>query len=182
MRWIALEDTAGGESGQSNAAFSASVSEPGLVPIHPVASSLLAAAFSDEQDQNPEGSADPQADEGAGGKLYGLYVGQISARIDRAWHRPRSPIGAPIFACRAKVVQDSSGNVLELAFENCNGDARWQRSLANAIKSASPLPAPPDPSVFRKTLHLVFRSEAYDTQSSRDLYESQGEPSLARKY
>jgi hypothetical protein len=173
MRWIALEDTPGSESGQSNAASSASMSEPRLVPIHPPAVNLVAARFSDEQGQNREDSLDAPADEGAGGKLYGLYVGQISARIDRAWHRPRSPIGAPIFACGAKVVQDSLGNVLELAFENCNGDARWQTSLANAIKSASPLPAPPDPSVFRTAVHLMFRSEAYGPQSSRDLYESE---------
>jgi TonB C terminal len=104
-------------------------------------------------------------------KLYGRYVGQIAARIDRAWLRPRTAIGAPTFSCQVRISQDASGNVQELILEDCNGDSRWQLSLVNAIQSASPLPAPPDPDVFSRTLHLAFNSEGYSAASSADQFE-----------
>jgi hypothetical protein len=114
------------------------------------------------------------ADAGRLSKLYGRYVGQISARIDRAWLRPRTPIGAASFSCRVRILQDTAGNVTEVTLEQCNGDTRWQLSLVHAIDSASPLPAPPDPDVFSRTLHLGFTAEAY----SGGLHEDQYEPEI----
>jgi hypothetical protein len=106
-------------------------------------------------------------------KLYGRYVGQIAARIDRAWLRPRTAIGAPEFSCQVRITQDADGRVLEQMLEQCNGDSRWQLSLVQAIQSASPLPAPPDPDVFSRTLHLAFTGEAYSPENPADQYESQ---------
>ena len=104
-------------------------------------------------------------------KMYGRYVGQISSRIERAWMRPRTPIGAPSFSCQVRIIQDTMGNVMEVTLVKCNGDVRWQLSLVQAIQSASPLPAPPDPDVFSRTVHLAFSSEAYSPQSAIDGYE-----------
>jgi hypothetical protein len=39
--------------------------------------------------------------------LYGRYVGQVDARIERAWVRPRSAIGATTFVCIVRIDQDS---------------------------------------------------------------------------
>ena len=80
--------------------------------------------------------------------LYGRYMGQIQARIERAWIRPRTAIGASLFSCRVQIVQDAQGAVRETTLQRCNGDTRWQLSLVEAIQSASPLPAPPSPDVF----------------------------------
>ena len=109
--------------------------------------------------------------------LFGRYVGQISARIERAWLRPRSAIGAERFDCRVRIEQDRTGKVLEITLEQCNGDSRWQTSLVRAIESASPLPAPPtDPDhseehVFASTLRLSFQSAVYTPGVSADFYE-----------
>jgi TonB C terminal len=120
------------------------------------------------------------ADAGRLSKMYGRYVGQISSRIERAWMRPRTPIGAASFSCQVRVIQDAIGNVMEVTLVKCNGDARWQLSLVQAIQSASPLPAPPDPDVFSRTVHLAFSGEAYTPQSLTDQYESLASASVAQ--
>lgn len=108
--------------------------------------------------------------------LFGRYMGQVGARIDRAWMRPRTPIGAKRFDCHAKIEQDRAGNVLSIELQSCNGDARWQQSLVSAIQRASPLSAPPEPSVFTPTLSLQFEASEYEPGVS---IESEYEP-LAR--
>jgi hypothetical protein len=113
-------------------------------------------------------------------KMYGRYVGQITARVDRAWLRPRTAIGAPSFSCEVRITQDGSGNVTELMLAQCNGDSRWQLSLVQAIQSASPLPAPPDPDVFTRTLHLAFSADPYSPESPTDQYEPEARARLAQ--
>jgi TonB C terminal len=106
--------------------------------------------------------------------LYGRYIGQIQARIDRAWLRPRSEIGAPRFNCRARIEQDRSGAVINVKLDHCNGSPRWQQSLVSAIRTASPLPAPPDPSVYADALSLVFISAGFQRDLSTDGFEPPG--------
>jgi len=108
--------------------------------------------------------------------MAGRYVGQIDARVDRAWLRPRTPIGAARFSCRVSIEQDAAGNVKEVELETCNGDARWQLSLVHAIEAASPLPAPPDPAVFRSELHLTFNAAAFRPGGAVDGYEPMPPP------
>ena len=91
-------------------------------------------------------------------RLYGLYVGQINARIERAWSLPRESAGAT-FVCSVRVDQEKDGSVESVTLEECNGDTRWQSSLVHAIEAASPLPAPPDDSVFARTIRLRFEAQ-----------------------
>ncbi len=93
--------------------------------------------------------------------MFGRYLGQISARIERAWMRPRSALASARFSCQTKIEQDDDGRVLSVELQRCNGDARWQRSLVAAVEHASPLPAPPTRSVFAKTLLLDFSADAF---------------------
>jgi hypothetical protein len=44
-------------------------------------------------------------------RLFGQYLGQIDARIDRAWLRPRTRIGADRFVCQVRIEQDDLGTV-----------------------------------------------------------------------
>ena len=104
-------------------------------------------------------------------KLFGRYMGQVMARIERAWVRPRNPIGDPLFRCKVQIKQDKQGNVLEVMIVQCNGDGDWQMSLAAAIQTASPLPAPPDPSVFADALTLSFDSEPFRARGSGEGFE-----------
>ena len=112
-----------------------------------------------------------QGDAAAFALLYGRYLGQITARIERAWVRPRSSPGADTFACHLRVLQDERGQVLALTVSQCNEDARWQASLVQAVRSASPLPAPPDPHVFRRSLALAFASTAFVPGGSTQGFE-----------
>lgn len=103
--------------------------------------------------------------------LYGRYMNQITARIERAWERPRTPIGDVLFQCQVRVHQDRQGDVLGVAIEQCNGDTRWQQSLVQAIQTASPLPAPPAPAVFAEGLSLVFDAEPFRVGGGEQGYE-----------
>jgi hypothetical protein len=109
--------------------------------------------------RTPEISAEEGPDDGKMARLYERYIDQITGLIERAWIRPRTPIGSPSFSCQAQVVQDATGKILEIMLEQCNGNARWQVSLVQAIQSASPLPAPPPTESPSGTLQLGFTAE-----------------------
>ena len=123
--------------------------------------------------QSDMGRADnPRDGDGTGHALmFGRYLGQVSARIQRAWIRPRSPVEGGSFACRVQIAQSMSGAVQEVTLQQCNGDLRWQASLVQAIQSASPLPAPPDPSVFSNLLSLELDSDEFHAGSRDDGFE-----------
>jgi histidinol-phosphate/aromatic aminotransferase/cobyric acid decarboxylase-like protein len=116
-------------------------------------------------DRLPEAAAEHAAAAGeypdqatADHALVGPYRDQVLALVDRAWLRPQIAIGAPEFACHVRIDQSPSGEIENVALEKCDPNVRWRLSLLSAIRSASPLPAPPDPSQSRSTLHIVFKS------------------------
>ena len=167
---------------ESNSTSKASARVPQIAPLQtPSVSSLRAAVADlvrslptpdlDEQRKSQAPPAQAQGDEAAEARLYGIYVGQISARIERAWLKPRSSPGADRFVCRAQVVQDPSGQITAVTLTACNGNARWQSSLVSAIKSASPLPAPPDPRVFNRRIAMQFASEGFVAGGSSEGFE-----------
>lgn len=154
------------------------------IPItHPDPSPLLkieTLALSEEK--NSESSVD-SGDGVERARLLGIYSGQIQARVERVWRRPRTPVneGDPAnmskaveyFLCQVQIVQDSSGNVQEILLPNCRGSIAWQRSLVTAIQQASPLPAPPSPKVFSHSMMLSFIGYAYSAGRSDQDYEIQ---------
>lgn len=103
--------------------------------------------------------------------LFGRYMGQITARVERAWTRPRTLIDAPFFACRVRITQDRNGTVQEIELVRCNGNPRWQASLVHAIQSASPLPAPPDADVFTPRFILDLQSATFNLRDPADGFE-----------
>jgi hypothetical protein len=142
---------------------------------------------SDDQDSEVAiDSGDPAARAG----MFGRYAGQIDARIERAWRRPRSPINPDTnklrdsdlrnlgdatadqsFKCQVQIIQDRRGSVQEVQMLNCNGSVVWQQSLVAAILAASPLPAPPNPNVFTHALTMTFTAAQYGRGSPADDYE-----------
>jgi hypothetical protein len=120
--------------------------------------------------------------------MFGRYTSQISARVERTWRRPLSPVTGPTlaswgygttvsadenetFTCRVQIHQDGRGNVQEVLLLKCNGTEAWRHSLVIAIDQASPLPAPPTPAVFTQVLTMTFEGQAYQPGSSLDQYE-----------
>jgi hypothetical protein len=132
-------------------------------------------AFSEDEPAKPGNDAGDGLERE---RLFGIYTGQIQARIDRVWRRPRTPVSeandtGDSFQCQAQIVQDAKGNVQEILLPRCNGSAAWQRSLVAAIEQASPLPAPPSTKVFSRSITLSFVGLAYALGSSEDGYELQ---------
>jgi TonB C terminal len=113
-----------------------------------------------QSDANP-GDAELRA------RMFGRYTGQISARIERAWEKPTSPVNEPntglsgdaVFVCQVQIRQDNRGNVQEVLLLACNGTEAWRHSLVVAINQSSPLPAPPIPGVFQRALTMTFAGQ-----------------------
>ena len=90
--------------------------------------------------------------------LLGRYVAELKARIERAWNRP--PTARSGLRCVVNVTQVPGGTVTDVHVGDCNGDAAVRQSIVLAVFRASPLPAPPDPSLFERNLTLVFAPDA----------------------
>lgn len=85
------------------------------------------------------------------------YMFAIQQKVERNWVRPaNAEVGLD---CAVRVQQSPGGEVINVSFGSCNGDATIQRSIESAIYKASPLPAPRDPSVFDRDIRLTFRPE-----------------------
>lgn len=87
--------------------------------------------------------------------IYGRYISQIKARIERAWDLP---IGSSVneFSCQAQIKQKKDGAVEEVTLVRCDEDVDWQMSLVKAIEQASPLSAPPNESAFTSLISVIF--------------------------
>jgi len=81
----------------------------------------------------------------------------IQQQITRNFIRPAS---APEnLECIVNVKQLPGGQVVNVDIGRCNGDGAVQRAIEAAVKKASPLPSPENPSVFERDLTLIFRPE-----------------------
>lgn len=165
LQWIVLDD-----SPAASALKPAALGAPVLAAIS-LSDSLPPLPASAPAASTPKDKAAQAEDHSSLGVMYGRYVGQIQARIDRAWQRPRTAIGAPLFQCQVQIDQDKTGQVGEVTLLQCNGDTRWKVSLVHAVEGASPLPAPPNQVVFTRHVILQFRAMAYSAGAPADLYE-----------
>lgn len=92
----------------------------------------------------------------ASGKLQ-QYIAAISARVTRNWVEPAS--ARPGIECEVSVAQIPGGEIVNVRIGRCNGDAAVIRSIEAAVYRSSPLPPPPDPSLFERNLRFMFKPE-----------------------
>jgi colicin import membrane protein len=85
------------------------------------------------------------------------WQSQITARIQRAWLRPAS--ARPGIECVLNVTQVPGGEVTNVRIGTCNGDQAVRESIEAAVYRASPLPPPPDPTLFERSLVITFRPD-----------------------
>jgi len=84
------------------------------------------------------------------------WLGQIQARIQRAWIKP--PSAQAGFECIVRVTQVPSGEVTAVRVESCTGgDAALRESVETAVYRASPLPQPSNPALFDRNLRFTFK-------------------------
>ena len=89
------------------------------------------------------------------GPLGDRYRLSLQNRITHAWIKPTS--ARPGIDCRVEVTQIPGGEVTNARVTQCNGDAAVRQSIENAVYRASPLPDPPDPSLFHRVIVLEFK-------------------------
>ncbi|MFZ5513158.1 MAG: cell envelope integrity protein TolA, partial [Pseudomonadota bacterium] len=89
--------------------------------------------------------------------LRDQYIAAIKAKVERNWLKP--PSSLPGMSCTVHVIQMPGGMVMDVRLDRCTGDELFKRSVINAVEKASPLPAPPDPSLFERELVFTFKPE-----------------------
>lgn len=89
--------------------------------------------------------------------LLDQYLRSIQSQIERNWIAP--PTARPGLECVINVTQIPSGDVVGVSFGRCNGDDAVKRSIEAAVLRASPLPRPPVPSLFNRSVEVTFKPE-----------------------
>lgn len=132
------------------------------------------ASFDGTDEQSP--TAEATGNEAGRALIFGRYMGQIKARIQRAWEYPaESPQTS--FQCQVQIKQNKKGEVMEVTLQRCGEDPDWQLSLAQAIQRASPLSAPPDESVFTEVVTLSMEAQRIESPvGDQDIYASLAVP------
>ncbi|HEY1774433.1 MAG TPA: cell envelope integrity protein TolA [Gammaproteobacteria bacterium] len=90
------------------------------------------------------------------------WLALIKLKVTNNWIRP--PNTPTDLKCIVAVTQVPGGTVTNAQMSSCNGDDAVVQSVITAVYRSSPLPAPPDPSLFdeAKTFNLAFD---YKTQT-----------------
>jgi len=91
--------------------------------------------------------------------LMDQYIGIIRQKVTRNWLRPP---GAPSgLSCTVAVRLIPGGEVIDAKVTVSSGNSLFDRSVETAVLKASPLPLPPDPSLFPRfrELRFVFNPE-----------------------
>ena len=85
------------------------------------------------------------------------YQYAIHQKIQRNWVEPRSAVAG--VECVVNVRQLPGGEVVGVTIGQCNGDDAVKRSIEAAVRKASPLPEPEDPTLFDRNLRIEFKPE-----------------------
>lgn len=82
------------------------------------------------------------------------YTALIAQKVERNWLRPSgTPHG---LTCKVLVHQLPTGDVVSVQVVRSSGNSVFDRSVENAVRKASPLPPPPDQSVFDREIEFKF--------------------------
>jgi colicin import membrane protein len=110
-----------------------------------------------EQELQAQISAENAQREAIASGQQDTYIRQIADKIERNWNRPLS--AKPGLECVVNVVQIPGGDVIDVKVGRCNGDDAVMRSIEDAVRKASPLPAPPTQAVFQRNLIVTFKPD-----------------------
>jgi colicin import membrane protein len=101
--------------------------------------------------------AEEHADAARNGAALASWRSMITAKITRAWLRP--PTAKVGIDCMLNVTQVPGGDVTQVNIGECNGDQAVRDSIEAAVYRASPLPPPPDPALFDRSLQIRFKPD-----------------------
>ncbi|NNF17022.1 MAG: cell envelope integrity protein TolA [Gammaproteobacteria bacterium] len=86
--------------------------------------------------------------------LLAQYQAEIIAKVTRNWIRP--PSAREELVCIVRAAQIPGGEVVSVTVMECNGDDAVERSIETAVRKSSPLPEPPDPTLFEREIIFTF--------------------------
>lgn len=112
---------------------------------------------SEREDLKRSLAAEQRVDTAASSSALASWRSQITAKITRAWLRP--PTARQGLECNLYVTQVPGGEVTEVRVGECNGDQAVRESIEAAVYRASPLPPPPDPALFDRSLKITFKPD-----------------------
>jgi colicin import membrane protein len=110
-----------------------------------------------QQRRNAELQAEQDRLDAMNAGMQERYILAIHNHIYKFWSPP--PSAKTGIECDVSVRQAPGGAVTGFTVNSCTGDAAVRRSVEAAIQAASPLPLPPDPSVFERNLRLILKTE-----------------------
>jgi len=90
------------------------------------------------------------------GKLD-MYIADIRQEVQRNWVKPATARSG--IECEVLLTQLPSRDIVNVRFGECNADETVRRSIEAAVMKSSPLPPPPDRSLFERNLRFMFRPE-----------------------
>jgi colicin import membrane protein len=102
-------------------------------------------------------AAEEHAQAARNGAAVANWASLIAAKITHAWLRP--PTAKAGIDCMLNVTQVAGGEVTQVTFGESNGDQAVRESIEAAVYRASPLPPPPDPSLFDRNLKIEFKPD-----------------------
>jgi colicin import membrane protein len=121
-------------------------------------------ARQEEQDRNEREAdlkrslaAEEHAEAARNGAALASWESVIAAKITHAWLRP--PTAKAGIDCMLNVTQVPGGEVTQVSITQCNGDQAVRESIEAAVYRASPLPPPPDPALFDRSLKIRFKPD-----------------------
>ncbi len=86
--------------------------------------------------------------------LLQQWTALVKQKVQSNWNEPAS--SPPDLSCKVQVEQVPGGTVTNAQVLSCNGDEAVKQSVVTAVLRSSPLPPPPDPSLFQRVFVLNF--------------------------
>ena len=91
--------------------------------------------------------------------LLQQWTALIKQKVSNNWIAPPStPDG---LNCTVLVSQVPGGDVTNVEIPTCNGDDAVVQSIKTAVYRSSPLPSPPDPSLFDRSIKFTFDNKKH---------------------
>lgn len=90
--------------------------------------------------------------------LLNQWIAVVKQKVQSNWNEPAN---APSnLSCKVQVEQVPGGTVANASVISCNGDEAIQQSVITAVLRSSPLPPPPEPSLFQREFILNFTPQS----------------------
>lgn len=89
--------------------------------------------------------------------LLQQWIALVKQKVQNNWNEPATT--PPNLSCQVQVEQVPGGTVANVRVLSCNGDDAVRQSIITAVYRASPLPPPPDPSLFQRELVFTFKPQ-----------------------